>query len=232
VKNCKVLGEKTVNIEEKNLAKSRELAAVEAAMWKEHNYYDQAESWLGEDYPVLIEPLIKDCDFSVVIDFATGHGRNSNLLKEFATKIILVDIHQENIDYCKKRFAGDDKFEFLVNDGVTLKEIPDNSVTLVYSWDAMVHFDSDVVRSYISEFSRVLKPGGRGFCHHSNYDKAPGGWFQYNPHARNFMTANLFAHSCVKEGLKVLVSKVISWGKDDNLVQNIDGITLFEKPLS
>ncbi|TAE78677.1 MAG: class I SAM-dependent methyltransferase [Oscillatoriales cyanobacterium] len=222
----------TMNNPSQNLSKTLEIAATEAVMWKEHTYYDQAESWLSEDYPVLIEPLIKDCDFSVVIDLAAGHGRNSNLLKTKANKIIVVDIHQENIDFCKKRFAGDDTFEFLINDGVTLKEIADNSVTLVYSWDAMVHFDSDVVRSYISEFSRVLKPGGKGLCHHSNYDKTPGGWFQYNPHARNFMTANLFAHYCAKEGLKVLHSQVINWGKDDNLVKEMDCITLFEKPLN
>lgn len=221
-----------MNSNAQNLAKTIEIAAVEAVMWKEHIYYDQAENWLAEDYPILIEPLIKDCDFSSVIDLAAGHGRNSNLLKKVANKITIIDIHQENIDFCKKRFAGDNRFEFVVNDGATLKEIADHSVTLIYSWDAMVHFDSDVVRSYIKEFSRVLKPGGRGFCHHSNYDKSPGGWFQYNPHARNFMTANLFAHYCAKEGLKVLQSQVISWGRGDNLVKDMDAITLFEKPAS
>ena len=58
---------------------------------------------------------------------------------------------------------------------MTLADIPDGEATFVYSFDAMVYFDSDVVRAYLAEFRRVLAPSGTGFCHYSNYTGNPAG---------------------------------------------------------
>jgi SAM-dependent methyltransferase len=38
----------------------------------------------------------------------------------------------------------------------------------VFSFDSLVHVDWEVMNSYIGEFARVLRPGGRAFVHHSN----------------------------------------------------------------
>ena len=46
----------------------------------------------------------------------------------------------------------------------------------------MVHFDSDVVRAYLKEFRRILKPGGHGFCHHSNYTGSLVAILRKSPH--------------------------------------------------
>lgn len=89
----------------------------------------------------------------------------------------------------------------------------------------MVHFDSDVVRAYLREFHRILGPSGRGFCHHSNYTANPAGDFHEAAHWRNFMSQELFAHYCAKEGLTVLKSKVIDWPEYPQL----DCFTLFSK---
>ncbi len=91
----------------------------------------------------------------------------------------------------------------------------------------MVHFDSDIVRSYLRDCFRVLRPGGRGFCHHSNLTENPGGDFQQNAGARNFMSKALFENYCAKEGLEVLRAKVIQWDTPD-----LDCLTLFEKPIA
>lgn len=204
--------------------KLAQLAEEGGAEWKQHAYYDAAEQYMEDQWGYTIWPFIGQCDFSCVVDLAAGHGRNTRKLRGVANKVYVVDINEENIRFCKERFAGDNKITFIRNDGFTLHGIPDEEVTLVYCFDAMVHFDSDIIRSYLSEFYRVLKPGGHGFCHHSNYDKNPAGDLHDNPGWRNFMSQNLFIHYCTKEGFEIVKSQVIDWS-----APSMDCLTLFRK---
>ena len=198
--------------------------------WKGHsrialNYYDSAEQWIEQSWSQTVWPFIQGCDFSCVVDLAAGHGRNTKKLLEFAEKLYLVDINADNIRFCRQRFAAEKKITYIQNDGFTLRGIPSGEVSLVYCFDAMGHFDSDVIRSYLHDFYRVLKPGGCGFCHYSNYDQNPAGNVHDNPGWRNFMSQNLFHHYCAKEGLAVVKSRVIDWDTPGQ-----DCVTLFRKP--
>jgi ubiquinone/menaquinone biosynthesis C-methylase UbiE len=196
--------------------------------WKEAPYYDEFEAKTDQHWKDLIWPFIQNCDFSSVLDLAAGHGRNSQRFKELARRIWIVDINQENIDHCRKRFAGDDRFHYLKNNGVSLAGVPDASVSLVFTFDSMVHFDTDVVRAYLAEFYRVLAPGGFGFCHHSNFSGNPCGSVYHNAGWRNYMSKSLFAHYCAKEGLTIVKSQIIDWGgRPDS-----DCLTLFRKESS
>ena len=182
--------------------------------WKVSGYYDQAEPDMDKAWNGLLWPLLEGCDFSVVVDLAAGHGRNSEKLRQHAKQIYVVDINQENIDFCRNRFAGDPRFTYIRCDGLTLAGIPDRSVSLLYCFDSMVHFDSDTVRAYLKEFRRILKPGGRGLCHHSNFTGRPVGDYHESPHTRNFMSRELFEHYCDKEGLRVVRSRLVDWNGD------------------
>ena len=112
----------------------------------------------------------------------------------------------------------------VVNNGYDLQPIPSSSVTLIYCFDAMVHFDSDVVRSYLRDAFRVLVAGGRGFFHHSNY--TGGDDWRANPGSRGFMSAALFSHYAGKEGLRILRQSIIDWGG----IRGLDCLTLVERP--
>ena len=202
----------------------RQLAKFVGDDWKDRPYFNEAEQYMEQQWREAVWPFIHSADFSSVLDLAAGHGRNSEKLKQHAKKIHIVDINRENIDFCQKRFAADDRFTFTQNDGCSLDFLPAASISLVYCFDAMVHFDSDVVRTYLREFARVLQPNGLGFCHHSNYTQNPGGDVHKNPGWRNFMSQALFAHYCRKEGLVVVKSKVIDWE-----LPGSDCITLFRK---
>jgi SAM-dependent methyltransferase len=199
------------------------------ADWKDSPYYDEAENFIDLCWSEIIWPMISDCDFSIVVDLAAGHGRNTEKLRQLADRIHVVDIVADNVEFCRRRFGGDSRFEFHLCDGMTFPRVPDGSVTLVYCFDAMVHFDSDTVRSYLREMRRVLCPGGRAFCHHSNYVGNPTGDFRQSPHWRNFMSRELFAHLAQKEELSVLRAKVIDWGDD---APSLDCLTVLEHPLS
>ncbi|AKF86679.1 hypothetical protein MFUL124B02_31255 [Myxococcus fulvus 124B02] len=195
--------------------------------WKQHAYYDEVERLIPAAWEKLIWPMIGACDFSTTVDLAAGHGRNTEYLLPLAQRLHVVDINPENIDVCRRRFEGrDSKISYVVNDGTSLAGVPTGSVTLVYSFDAMVHFDSDVVRAYLREFARVLAPDAHAFIHHSNYTASPTGRWMDNPSIRNFMSKELFAHYAHKEGLRVLSQQVLTWDG----IPELDCVTLLRKP--
>lgn len=201
------------------------VAQVVGADWKQHAYYEEVEKYMAESWEQTIWPFIKDVDLTTVVDLAAGHGRNSAFLLRHCSKLYVVDINEENIVFCQKRFGGDARVHYVKNDGISLAGVPSGEVSLVYSWDAMVHFDSDVIRSYIRDFARVLRPGGHAFIHHSNYTGNPTGDVHENPHWRNFMSAELFAHYAAKEKLLVKRQLVFDWE-----IKNLDCATLLQKP--
>ncbi|GMV25440.1 MAG: hypothetical protein AMXMBFR58_14710 [Phycisphaerae bacterium] len=209
----------------RNLAENRRV-------WQESEYYEQAEPFIRAQWDAHIWPLVKDADFSVTLDLAAGAGRNSNLLKDLAKELWIVDINQTNIDRCKARFAeyrGPCRINYAVNDGTSLSMIATGSLTMVYSFDAMVHFDPQVIRQYVREFARVMKPGATGFCHHSNYGSwaaDPNSHWQSNPHWRSHMTAALFKQYCEEAGLEITRQVIHSWGGTTDL----DCFSCFRKP--
>jgi SAM-dependent methyltransferase len=173
----------------------------------------------------IIEPIIGDRAYEVVVDLAAGRGRNSALLAEKAKRVICVDINPENIEFLRKRFRGDPRFDFLLNDGASLAGLASDSVDLVYCFDAMVHFDIEIVISYIKEIYRVLRPGKFAFLHHSNYTANPGADFKQNPGWRNFMSLEVFEHLAIKNGFSIVLSQPLSWNQTDQL----DGIVFLRK---
>ncbi len=200
--------------------------------WAATPYYDAVEASARAQWDGVILPFLGDAPISYecVLELAPGHGRMTQIMLEKAEKVYAVDPLQENIDFCANRFAGNAKVTLVRNDGVTLEAIPDASVTFMFCWDSMVHFDSDVVRNYLREAARVLKPGGFFFTHHSNYQASPGGVFQTTPHARNFMSVPLMKHYAIKEGLEPVRNQVIDWGRGDKRFAEHDGLALLRKP--
>lgn len=207
--------------------------------YKNSNYFEQAEKVIDFLWKLYIWESIQDSDFTSTLDFAAGHGRNSKHLLPLAEHLTIVDINPECIAACQQRFGDDSRITYVVNDGVSLAGVPDDSISLLYSFDSMVHFDSDVIRAYLPEFFRVLKPGGRAFIHHSNYTENPTGDFRDNPHWRNYMSQSLFAHYASRAGFKVVRQRIIDWGLqlDDwwNITEiqypEMDCFSTIEKPL-
>lgn len=202
----------------------QELAHLSGDPWTpENEFFRVAESLIDRIWPELIYPFIQDCDFSAVIDLAAGHGRNSRLLALRAGRLLVLDIQAGNIEICRRRFEGHPNVECVVNNGFDLRPAQDAEFTFVYCFDSMVHFEKEVVRSYLRDTRRVLRPGGRGFFHHSNY--TGGRDWRANPHSRNFMSRELFVGYALAEGLRVVRQVVFDWGGHANL----DCLTLVEK---
>lgn len=191
--------------------------------WKRSHYYDAAEQGIERQWRELVWPFLTDeqessINFSNTVELAAGHGRNSAKLLPLARKLHLIDINVENISFLRRRFGNNPKIHYHANNGYSLPFLIKSSISFIYCFDAMVHFDSDVVRSYMREFARILMPGGCAFAHHSNYTGSPGGDLHCNPGWRNFMSQELFAHYAYKEGLGVIRQKKVDWKSDGTFI--------------
>jgi ubiquinone/menaquinone biosynthesis C-methylase UbiE len=208
--------------------KAHEIAHRDGMHWGDQvadTYFRQAEADIDRHWNEIVHPMLREISYDVAVDIAAGRGRNSIKLAQRARRVICVDINQENLRYMESRFRGDKRFIVMPTDGISLNGIPTSSVDLVYSFDAMVHFDVRVVLAYLDECMRVLRPGGFAFIHYSNYTGNPGGDFRKNPHWRNYMGEGLFTHLAKNAGLSIASMQIIPWGN----ISNLDGVALLTK---
>jgi SAM-dependent methyltransferase len=196
-------------------------------------YFAHAEEFMALQWERTIWPIIKDEDFTSTLELACGHGRNTEFLRRFAKSIDVIDVNQTCIDACETRFGLEKDgcvFRYHVTSGNTLP-VSSGSISFGYSWDSMVHFDKLVVRDYVRDFYRALKPGGSAFLHHSNYGMiAPNSSWTKNHGNRSDMTADLMREYAEAAGLKIKFQRLSGtndgWGMDD-----LDCLTLLSKPI-
>jgi ubiquinone/menaquinone biosynthesis C-methylase UbiE len=189
-------------------------------------YYDLAEAgtegfWKPES---VFYKRFNQLDCSNIVELACGHGRHVQKYLDRANNITLVDINQQNIDFCKERLSKESKVKYLVTEGNNFNGIESNSQTAIFTYDAMVHFEMLDILQYIKDANRILVNGGRILFHHSNAGYLPWmGW--HKSHGRNFMSADIFAYLALRHGFIVLSQDIFPWGEDVDL----DCLSLCEK---
>jgi SAM-dependent methyltransferase len=203
--------------------------------WKENAYYNRAEEqdWLATfwDPKSKFRQLFGRLNMHTLVELACGHGRhtahivNNPELCCGIERIDVLDINQENIMFCRERFISNPLVHPLINNGWDFQPLESDSVTAIFCYDAMVHFEYDAVQSYIKDAYRILTPGGRALLHHSNKDNSPGTHYSSNPHGRNFMSKNLFAHIAIRSGFQICEQMVLHWGE----FRRLDCVSLIEK---
>jgi 2-polyprenyl-3-methyl-5-hydroxy-6-metoxy-1,4-benzoquinol methylase len=183
--------------------------------------------WFGTIFPRVHAFL----PTHTILEIAPGFGRWTNYLRAHAERLIIVDLSQACIDACQRRFGSDSKFTYHVNDGRSLEMIPDQSIDFVFSFDSLVHAEADVIRGYLAQIAKKLKPNGCGFVHHSNLgeykwihsaaQRIPNTLRQIlmkinlldQTHWRAVsMTADLFESYCRETGLACVSQELIHWG--------------------
>ena len=202
--------------------------------WIDSPYYETAEQWthLFWKQDAIFKIYFDQIDVSNSAELACGHGRHSEqLLQKYANRVshlYCLDVIESNVDFTRKRLSSFSNVECLLIAGRDFQPIPSDSLTSIFCYDAMVHFNPDVVQSYLADAFRVLMPGGRALFHHSNLDAPKTGVSGYaqNPHARNHMPFNLFESFVAEAGLRILEAQAIRWGQ----LPNLDRISLLERP--
>jgi SAM-dependent methyltransferase len=195
------------------------------------DYYQSAEDqkWLKVFWSPdsVFYPLFQKLDLHSVLEIACGTGRHSAQVIDQVKNLYLLDSSAEALKLAAERFANHPNVVCIHNKsgfGIPAARIKDHVLTSVFSYDAMVHFEKESVRSYVLDSYRVLKSGGLALLHHSNYDKNPGGKFTDNPGWRNYMTQDLFCSYAREAGFDVVHSQVFNFSTKDS-----DCITLLKK---
>lgn len=98
------------------------------------------------------------------LNMGCGIGRVEKFLHSKVKEIHSVDISKAMIDLAKERGKDFPNVHFYVNDGQSLQMFDDNFFDIAFAELVFQHIPADVVKAYVAEIFRVLKPGGRFIC--------------------------------------------------------------------
>jgi ubiquinone/menaquinone biosynthesis C-methylase UbiE len=183
--------------------------------WDTHDWSKYGEEWTPNDewkarmVELYLAPNVPQG--AVALEIGPGGGRWSEVLAQRASRLILLDVASKPLDVCRKRFPGGRNIELLLGDGRTIP-LPNHCVDAIWSYDVFVHVNPPDARSYVHEFSRVLRAGGRAVVHHpagraDNAERAA--------HYRSNLTDEMFCQFAEESGLKVLrqASELVTFGE-------------------
>ena len=184
-------------------------------------------SWGGSEaqwFGTLFPRLHRFLPARRILEIAPGFGRWTRFLIPACEEFVGIDIAPKCIEECRVRFAKSMHARFFGNDGYSLAAAEDRSFDFVFSFDSLVHAESDVISSYMSEILNKLAPGGVAFIHHSNlhtYGKQLGFL-----HGRAMtVSADVVADLVKINDGTVLVQEIVNWGCE----HLIDCLTLFAR---
>lgn len=110
---------------------------VVAQHWIDSAYYQNAERWthLWWDDTSVFRRLFNKLDLLRTVELACGHGRHAELAAAHARSLVLIDVHQTNLNICRQRLADRTNVEFILGNGYDFQPLDDHSVTAIYCYD-------------------------------------------------------------------------------------------------
>jgi 2-polyprenyl-3-methyl-5-hydroxy-6-metoxy-1,4-benzoquinol methylase len=193
--------------------------------WSIYKWSEEGDEWSSEWggteylwYGTIFPRIQAFLPTGNILEIAPGYGRCTQYLLSLCRELTVVDLTENCINACQERFKTSTHIKYFINDGKSLDMINDNSIDFVFSWDSLVHAESDVLFSYLEYLSLKLKPGGFGFLHHSNLGSFKNARTDNltieNPHWRALsMTAELFREYCKNVGLSCISQEIVNWGE-------------------
>lgn len=94
------------------------------------------------------------------LDFGCGVGRVTQGLADHFTEAVGVDVAVSMVEAARKWNRQPDRCRFTLNEATDLRQFESNGFDLVYSRLVLQHIPPNLVKGYIPELVRVLKPDG------------------------------------------------------------------------
>lgn len=219
--------------------------------WDWSRQGDEWSDWWGGTHPMWLAAIYPRLHGFVptgrLLEIAPGYGRWTEYLKDLADELLVVDMTERCIESCKQRFASSTNITYHLNDGRSLEMIEDESIDLVVSLDSLVHAEPAVLRAYVGQLARKLRPDGVGVIHHSNAGAlrlavAAGKRLPARVQRRLIlsgripdlsawrdeqMSAERFVEYCDEAGLHCVGQERISWERGRFLT---DALSVFTRP--
>ncbi|HEY6357859.1 MAG TPA: class I SAM-dependent methyltransferase [Vicinamibacterales bacterium] len=196
-------------------------ASDNRALYDSYDWGALGEEWTSS--PAWKAAVVAECllpnvpENGVALEIGPGGGRWTELLRQRARALVVVDVSARALDICRARFKEDTNIEYLLSDGGTLG-VPDGSVDGIWSYDVFVHVNPVDARRYFREFHRVLKPKARAVIHHPGDQRV-------NP-TRSDLTGRMVGEFCREAGLNLLSQT----GKFASDKSPTDLISVVQKP--
>lgn len=95
----------------------------------------------------------------MALDFGCGLGRLTEALADHFTNVVGVDIAPAMIEQAQQ-FSTHTNCSYVLNEADNLHIFPDNTFTCIYSRLTFQHITPNYTKKYLSEFARILRPGG------------------------------------------------------------------------
>jgi SAM-dependent methyltransferase len=184
--------------------------------------WTESEAWKESVIRDVLRPRVPEG--SDVLEIGPGAGRWTETLAELANSLVLVDIASRCIEICRDRFGQLDRVSLHLTSGSDLSFIDDESIDVVWSFDVFVHLAVVDIEGYLSEFARVLRPGGSATIHHAAGGGLQGGW-------RSGLTRQQFNDIAQSVGFNV-IEQFDSWGGSGEFAvpEKLDLISVIRKP--
>jgi len=206
-------------------------------MWNAWNWQTSGHEWsapwgTADDQWVstILPRIFSLLPTSSILEIAPGSGRWTPYLLNNSERYIGIDIIESLVLHCRRVFGALRSHPiFLLGDGFRFDMVHDRSISLVFSFDSLVHAEMDCLSAYAAEIYRVLEPGGHAFVHHSNIGEyvkegkltVPNyGW------RAQTVTAESASNAFSDAGLICLTHEKIKWVLDDYC----DCFSLLQKP--
>ena len=168
--------------------------------WKKEIVTDlkQKQNWRrGRQY------FLKAIDFLTIQKIFSLLSKSNNTILEIGSydgffieyyqdfnKIILSDITEYS-----NLYPNNPKFDFVLLNGKDLSNIKTNSVDIVFSIDSFGKLDKMIIKTYIEDLIRIVKPGGYMLLHIPNIFHLQSMWLRHTKVSKSFYR-NLLSNYC------------------------------------
>ena len=143
--------------------------------WERFDFLDEEILRSLEDqFQKYIKPLpegLLELNKLTIADFGAGTGRWSYFLKQFATKLYVVEPSEKAFNVVSSRFTNE-KDVTVLNQSVESNQVPPNSLDLAVSLGVLHHIKD--TGTAIEQVSEKIKPGGYflGYLYYSMENKS------------------------------------------------------------
>jgi len=154
--------EKTYDEQWEEVAKTDKAhQAIATKYYQNEKYYNLGGITTINQFLTKISDVYgENCQDLIMLEIGSGTGRETKFLAECFKKVFATDTSRSMIEKGIRRVPAKN-VAWYNNESGNLKDIPDNSIDVVYSFIVFQHCKADTVRSYFKEANRVLKHRGR-----------------------------------------------------------------------